>query len=123
MPEGPSIVILKEAVQLFKGKKVLSSSGNAKIDHGLLEGKKVKNVLCFGKHFLIVFAGVTIKIHFLMFGSYRVNERKETPVRLSLLFDDDEINFYSCAVSLIFERLDEVYDCSADVMSDTWKDI
>jgi hypothetical protein len=32
MPEGPGIVILKEAVQLFKGKKVLSVSGNSSID-------------------------------------------------------------------------------------------
>jgi hypothetical protein len=32
MPEGPSIVILKEAVQSFKGKKVKEVSGNSKID-------------------------------------------------------------------------------------------
>jgi endonuclease-8 len=32
MPEGPSIVILKEEVQVFKGKKILSISGNSKID-------------------------------------------------------------------------------------------
>ena len=31
MPEGPSMVILKEAVQEFKGKKVVEVEGNTKI--------------------------------------------------------------------------------------------
>jgi endonuclease-8 len=30
MPEGPSIVILKEEVHPFKGKKILEVSGNSK---------------------------------------------------------------------------------------------
>ncbi len=31
MPEGPSLVILKEEVQSYKGKKVITVSGNTKI--------------------------------------------------------------------------------------------
>lgn len=32
MPEGPSIVILKELVQQFKGKKIIEVTGNSKLD-------------------------------------------------------------------------------------------
>ena len=39
MPEGPSIVILKEEVQAFKGKKILNVSGNSKIDYQQLQNK------------------------------------------------------------------------------------
>jgi endonuclease-8 len=40
---------------------------------------------------------------------------------LQLQFDDDqEINFYTTAVTEITEDLDDVYDWSADVMNDAW---
>src|SRR5690606_16971423 len=62
----------------------------------------------------------TIRIHLLLFGTYRINERKETPPRLSLVFSKGEINFYGCSVNFIEEDLDKLYDWSADVMSDAW---
>lgn len=36
MPEGPSIILLKEEVQQFSGKKILAVSGNSKIDQAHL---------------------------------------------------------------------------------------
>jgi endonuclease-8 len=125
MPEGPSIVILKEAVQDFIGKKVLQAGGNSKkIDFARLTGAKVVAFKSWGKHFLICFKDFTIRIHFLMFGSYRINEHKEgaTP-RLSLIFARKRsINFYTCAVSVIDKPLDEVYDWTADVMNEAWSE-
>jgi endonuclease-8 len=32
MPEGPSIVLLKEEVQQFVGKKIIAVKGNSKIE-------------------------------------------------------------------------------------------
>lgn len=121
MPEGPSIVILKEAVQAFKGKKVTAISGNAKIELEHLAGKKIIDFKTWGKHFLICFPDCTIRIHLLMFGSCRINEQKEgaTP-RLHLQFAKGEINFYTCSVQLITEPLDEVYDFTGDVMNPDW---
>jgi endonuclease-8 len=119
--EGPSLVILKEELKPFKGKKVHSASGSAKIDHQKITGKKIQCFITWGKHFLIVFKGFSIRIHFLMFGSCRINERKETLPRLLLEFSrDQELGFYSTAVTMIENELDEVYDWSADVMSDAW---
>ena len=40
MPEGPSIVILKEEVQAFKGKEIIKVEGNSKLDIQRLIGKK-----------------------------------------------------------------------------------
>jgi endonuclease-8 len=122
MPEGPSIIILKEAMQSFKGKAVVEATGNSKkIDFKILNGKKIIDLRTWGKHFLICFPDFTIKIHLLMFGSYRINERKDAIPRLSLRFArNKELNFYTCAVTLLEQPLDELYDWSADVMSGKW---
>ncbi|HEX8331387.1 MAG TPA: DNA-formamidopyrimidine glycosylase family protein [Segetibacter sp.] len=120
MPEGPSIVILKELVPQFIGKKVLKVEGNSKQDIQRIEGKKIVDFRSWGKHFLIQFKDFSIRIHFMLFGSYRINEKKESPARLSLLFKEGEINFYACSVQFIEEDLDEIYDWSSDVMNDTW---
>lgn len=120
MPEGPSIVILKEAVSAFKGKKVIAATGNAKIDMAIMDSQKITDFKSWGKHFLICFKNFTIRIHLMMFGSYAINERKERQTRLRLEFADGEINFYTCTVQVITEPLDKVYDWSADIMSDSW---
>lgn len=120
MPEGPSIVILKEAVQSFSGKKILSAAGNTKIDKDRLTGKKIVAFKSWGKHFLICFDGFFLRVHFLLFGTYRINEQKPTPPRLSLRFRNGEINFYASAIKLLEGSPDEVYDWTADVMNDDW---
>ena len=121
MPEGPSIVILKEEVQAFKGKTITAASGNTKkIDIGMLQDKQIIDFQSWGKHFLICFKNFTVKIHFLLFGSYRINERKDSEPRLSLQFEDGELNFYTCSVSMIEGSLDKLYDWTADVLNAKW---
>lgn len=120
MPEGPSIVILKEAVQDFKGQEVIEVSGNRKIDLQRIKGQKILDFKSYGKQFLIEFERFSLRIHFLLFGSYRINEKKETPPRISLQFLNGELNFYGCSVKFVEEPLDEVYDWKTDVMADSW---
>ena len=120
MPEGPSIVILKEAVEPFAGKTILEISGNSKIDQQRLCNKKIEAFRSWGKHFLICFDNFTVRIHFLLFGSYLINETKDRAVRLALTFDNGQLNFYACAIKIIEEPIDEVYDWTADVMNDAW---
>ena len=120
MPEGPSIVILKEAVEQFTGRKVVGVSGNSKIDQQRMLNKKVIAFKSWGKHFLICFKGFTLRVHFLLFGSYMVNERKDRQVRLQLSFSNGELNLYACAIRIIEEDVDEVYDWSGDVMNEAW---
>ena len=120
MPEGPSIVILKEAIAQFNHKKVLKASGNAKIDMKRMEGKTIRRIESWGKHLLICFDGFYIRIHLLMFGTYRINEKKTTPLRLGLQFKKDELNFYTAAIIMKDGDPDEAYDWSADVMNEAW---
>jgi endonuclease-8 len=121
MPEGPSILILKEAAQQFAGKKILSVEGNTKtIDAGSLKNKVIKEFRTWGKQFLICFNDRTIRIHLLMFGSYRINEHKDAAPRLGFHFSNGELNFYNCSVKQIDENLDDAYDWTCDVMSPTW---
>jgi len=119
MPEGPTIVILKEEVQQFKGKVVLSATGNTQIiDVNTLAGKKIIDFKSWGKHFLICFDDFTIRVHFMLFGSYRINEHSDRIPRLHLQFDDGELNFYACSLQLITQLLDEVYDWTEDIMNE-----
>ncbi len=120
MPEGPSIVILKELVQPFTGQKVIAVSGNSKIGIERIENQTVVSFKSWGKHFLICFEDFTIKIHFLMFGTYRINERKETTPRLSLTFDNGELNFYTCSIKFLEGDINSHYDWSTDVMNKNW---
>jgi len=122
MPEGPSIVILKDLVQPFKGEKIVAASGNAKIDMSLLVDQKVTAFRSWGKHFLICLPRTTLRVHFLMFGSYSINEQtKPNPrLRLHLKFSKGDLYFYTCSIKILEGKPDEVYDWSGDVLSDDW---
>ncbi len=94
MPEGPSIILVKEALAKFAGKKIIAVSGNSKIDQRLLLNKKIVEFKSWGKHLLICFDGFTLRVHFLMFGSYTVDEKKpDRAIRINLTFKNGEINF------------------------------
>lgn len=120
MPEGPSIVILKEELTHFKGQKVIEATGYSKIDLSRLKNKKIIAIKSWGKHLLICFRGFTIRIHLLLFGTYRINERKPSNPTLRLSFEKEELNFYTCAVKVIDEPLDDVYDWEIDLLSKQW---
>lgn len=56
-----------------------------------------------------------------MSGSYRINEPKDSPPRLSLQFaNGDALHFYACSVRLVDPNLDAVYDWRDDVMAPQW---
>ena len=123
MPEGPSIVILREQVAGFAGKKVLRVAGNSRvIDPQRMHGQVVRRFCSWGKHFLLVFDGFFLRVHFMLFGSYRIDERREgSNPRLQLGFARGrEINLYACSLKYVEGDPDDHYDWSADVMADAW---
>jgi len=121
MPEGPTLAILSEEAAGFRGKTVRQSTGNSKLDLGRMQGRRIVSIRSWGKHLLIEFRGFSLRVHLMMFGSYRINERKPAAApRLSLRFDQGEINFYTCSLKYIEGPLDETYDWSGDVLSDRW---
>jgi endonuclease-8 len=122
MPEGPSIVILCEELKSFEGQKLIKVSGNTKIDLKRLEKQKILEFKSWGKHFLICFKDFYLRIHFLMFGTYRINEKRDFEARLSFKFKKGEVNFYSCSVKMVDGDVYEDYDWETDVMSDQWNE-
>jgi endonuclease-8 len=122
VPEGPSLVILKEESARFVGQEIVHAEGNTwAVDTGRLIGQPVVSLRTWGKHFLIEMPDLAVRIHFLLFGTYRINERRDKPPRLSLGFADGGVlNFYACSVKELDCDLDSLYDWSADVMSDQW---
>lgn len=122
MPEGPSLVILKEQSRRFVGQRIVHAEGNTwAIDKARLVGQPILSLRTWGKHFLIELPELVLRIHFLLFGSYRVDERRDRPARLGLAMEDGgELNFYACSVKVLEGELDQLYDWSADVMSDQW---
>ena len=133
MPEGPSIVILREelARAKFARQPVVAVTGNTKIEKERVLGRKVRAFRSFGKEFFVEFttgreSPLALRSHFLLFGSYAINQRKESadgrerPPRIRLEFPNGELNLYACSLRYIEEPLDEVYDWRADVMNEAW---
>ncbi|TKC08393.1 endonuclease [Pedobacter polaris] len=122
MPEGPSLVILRELVEELKleGKEILKVTGNTKIAKERMLYQKVVGFKTWGKHFLICFDGFALRIHLMMFGSYRINDRKDVEPRIGFEFKNAELNFYTCSLEFIEGDLNKVYDWQVDIMSDDW---
>jgi endonuclease VIII len=121
MPEGPSIVILKDEVAKFARRRVLAVEGNTRLDVERLRGRTVRAIRSHGKHFLLEFAGFVLRVHFLLWGTYRVDERKpDKPIRLGLRFTNGELNLYSCSLKYLEGPLEQHYDWRSDVLADAW---
>ena len=120
MPEGPSIVILREAAAKFRGKTVRGVTGNSKLDLSRMQGRRVVSVRSWGNHFLLEFRGFSLRVHLMLFGSWLVDAEKDAPPRMSLRFDNGTLNVYACSLKYIEEPLDEAYDWRTDVMSPAW---
>jgi endonuclease VIII len=123
MPEGPSIFLLKEEISSFAGQTIFNVRGNSKAGIENIRNSKITSIKSWGKHLLICLDNeLTIRIHFMLFGSYSINERKPRAERLGLDLNTGEINFYSCSVRLIEGNINNLYDWSSDVLSESWNE-
>lgn len=123
MPEGPSILILKEAITpIFKNKKIIRATGNAKIDMKQLAGKKITDIRSWGKQLLIYTEDWIVRIHLLMFGTHSIdkNIRPARSLRLALRTNKHTLYFYTCSVRLLTPGAEKDYDWKADVLGTEW---
>jgi len=117
--EGPSLVIATEELRPFYNKKILHADVPASIRS--LTGKKLVRAESWGKHLLLIFSNQILRIHFLMFGSYRISNPRENRIpKMELKYKSDTLYFYSCAIKEISEEDLRLYDHSTDLMSDEW---
>lgn len=116
MPEGPSILHLKDQLMPFKNKEVKKAGGYGKMPTDWLDGKKLLDIKTWGKHLLFVFTNGTVRVHLGLFGDVLINERKKVNRSFYLEFAKGEINGYVVRAKKI-EDIDEEYDWRTDILS------
>jgi endonuclease-8 len=72
--EGPSLYLAARQLKPFRGKTVLSVSGNTKIEKERILQKKVKAIFSWGKQLIIQFDEFALRTHFLLFGGMSINK-------------------------------------------------
>jgi endonuclease VIII len=117
MPEGPSILHLKDQLQPFKGKIVKKAGGYGPMPTAWIKGKKLINIESWGKHLLLIFTNGVVKVHLGLFGDVLINERKKVNRSFYLEFAKGEINGYVVTASKLKKPLEELYDWRTDVLS------
>ncbi len=117
MPEGPSILHLKDQLQPFKGKLVKDTGGYGAMPTDWILGKKLTDIKTWGKHLLFVFSNGVVKVHLGLFGDVLINERKKVNRSFFLEFASGEINGYVVKATKLEKPLEELYDWRTDILS------
>ena len=128
--EGPSLYLAARQLKPFRGKSVLSVSGNTKIEKERFLNKKVKNIFSWGKHLVIQFDDFALRTHFLLFGAFEATvnntaltgdyKRSYMP-RLQLDFENGNIKLFNCSVKFLeTANAKASYDFAIDIMSPKW---
>ncbi len=117
MPEGPSILHLRNQLLPFKGKIVREAGGYGPMQTKWITGKKLLDIKTWGKHLLFVFTNGTVKMHLGLFGEVLVNERKKVNRSFFMEFTNGEINGYVVRAEKLKKPLEEMYDWRVDILS------
>lgn len=119
--EGPSLKIACEELRPFLKKRIVAVRGTPKVLSIGFRGKVFRSARSWGKHLLLTFDDFTIRIHFLMFGSYRIDDPRPNRIpKLELRFSKGTVYFYSCAIKCLEEPVSKIYDVEKDLMSSHW---
>ncbi len=118
MPEGPSILHLKNQLAPFIGKTVKQAGGYGPMETKWINGKKLLGIQTWGKHLLLNFSTGAVKVHLGLFGEVLVNERKNVNRSFYLEFAKGEINGYVVRAEKLAKRPEETYDWRVDILND-----
>ena len=119
--EGPSLVILREEMAKFVGKRPVECSTSISQLSPDEFRVKLTSVETWGKHLLMRLGPHIFKVHFLMFGSYRIDEERPGKLpKLHLGFRNGQLNFYSCSITRLNGSVEDLYDWRVDLMSPHW---
>lgn len=116
MPEGPSILHLRNQLLPFKGKIVKKAGGYGPMPTGWINGRKLLDIQTWGKHLLFVFANGTVRVHLMLFGEIYVDERRKTNRSFFMEFAKGEINGYVVKAQKLKGTPEETYDWRTDIL-------
>jgi endonuclease-8 len=117
MPEGPSLLYLSNQLLPFKGKIVKRAGGYGPMPTAWIKGKKLQDILSWGKHLLFVFSNGTVRVHLGLFGDILINERKKVNRSFYLEFAGGEINGYVVKAKKLDGPYQDIYDWRTDPLS------
>ena len=120
--KGPSIVILRRGDAPIRRQDRPQREGNSRLDKEPLHRSAHPLDPQFRQAVPDRTAGTDSRIHFMLFGSYAIDARKENRVpRLQLGFRARRRNeFLRLLGALLDGDLDDLFDWRTDVMSDAW---
>jgi endonuclease-8 len=126
--EGPSLVILKKELRPFLGQKVQKITGNSKQPIIKLHRCTLAAIETWGKALFLTFQSpkktappILTKTHFMMFGSYRINDPKVgRDPRVELRFKNGILYLYACSFQMDAAEYYAHLDFKVDVMAKTW---
>lgn len=120
--EGPSIYALAEDLQPFKNKKIKKIYGNAQFEKDYLVYQTIKDIYSFGKRLIIQLDNVALITHFLMYGSYRIDEpRPDRVPRLAIETNTHKLFFYNCSTKIEKNKnIKKKLPLQFDILSDKW---
>jgi endonuclease-8 len=118
MPEGPAILHLRNQILPFKGKTVTEAGGYGKMKTAWIKGKKLKDILTWGKHLLFVFPDGTVRVHLGLFGDVLINERRKTNPSFYMKFPKGAVYGYVVRAQKLENPIDKTYDWRVDILSD-----
>lgn len=117
MPEGPSILHLKDKLLPFKNKVVKKAGGYGKMSTAWINGKKLLDIQTWGKHLFFVFTNGCVNVHLGLFGEVLVDERKKVNRSFYLEFASGEINGYVVRAKKVEGNLEDEFDWRTDILS------
>ena len=121
--EGPGVRTIADRLAPLAGKRVISLEGRSRFPLGRITGNPVERVYPVGKLLFLRFPACTLRVHFLMWGRFRLNGEIPGKVpKLTLSFEDGSVlRFYASAIALLGNReAEEAYDPTLDPMDPAW---
>jgi endonuclease-8 len=121
--EGPGVRIIADRLAILEGKRVTAIDGRSRFPLDRITGEPVERIYPFGKLLFLRFPECTLRIHFLMWGRYRLNADIPGKIpKLTMNFDDGStLRFYASAIALLpSDRIPALYDPALDPMDDAW---
>ncbi len=121
--EGPGVRTIADRLLPLAGKRVTAVEGRSRFPLARIRGEPVERIYPVGKLLFLRFPACTLRVHFLMWGRYRLDGEIPGKVpKLTLSFDDGSVlRIYASAIALLGnDEAEQKYDPTLDPMEPAW---